>query len=495
MFPILLLVIIGLIFIYLTGQYNENYWRKRGVTFYEKNKVLGIFWDFLTTEKALFEVLSDLYTKYENEPAVGIGSLMTPSLFVIDPQNVQHITQTDSQSFNHRGVTINKGDLLADNLLFMNGPRWKLMRQKMSPLFTATKLKNMFYIIDKSAQDFVAYLKENPENLKGNGFDTMNEFCSAAIAAAVFGIGTESTFKSPFLKMARDAVRVNWRTNLRFAVLNTSETLSRSIGLKLFKEQEPLFIDAIKQVLRARENDNVKKHDFADICVSLQKAGTMKDDETGQELEPSDELLAAQGFFYFIAGVEPTASGLFGALIELGKNPEILEKLQKEIDETFEKHNGIITYDVISEMKYLDQVLSEALRMHAPIGFIGRKCVSDSVLPVGNIKVSSGTKIYIPVFSMHYNPKFFPEPEKFDPDRFSAEKRTGSEVAYLPFGKGARICIGMRYARLQVLTGLLHLLRHYRVLAHRTPAKRKYAKGQFQLRQIDTDIELIPRDI
>ncbi|XP_063542889.1 cytochrome P450 6B5-like [Cydia strobilella] len=489
---ILLLVVFVLTFLYLRGQYNENYWRKRGVAYYDKNKVFGIYWDFLTTDKAVFEILSEIYKKYENEPAVGIGSLMTPSLYVMDPQNIQHVMHTDFQSFSYRGPIINEGDVLGDNVLFMNGPRWKLMRQKLTPFFTAAKLRNMYHILDKTAQDFVEHLKQNPQKLKGNGFDRANEFCSAAIAAAVFGIGTDSSFESPFLKMARDASELSWFTHLRYTVAHLSDSISKAVGLKFFKDQEPFFIDVVKQMFRAAERDEIK-HYFTDICLSLRKAGVMKDLESGEELEPTDELLAAQGFFFYIAGVEPTASALFGALTELGKHPEIQTKLQKEIDETLEKH-GKITYEIISEMKYLDQVLSETLRIQTPVGFINRICTKDSVLTVGNIKVSKGTKLYIPIFDLHFDPKYFPEPEKFDPERFSPENKSSSELGYLPFGKGARVCIGMRYARLQVMAGLLHLLRHYRVLSHRDPAGRKYAKGQFQMRRVDYDIELIPRD-
>lgn len=492
---LLLLVILVLSFVYFRGRYNEAYWKKRGVAFYERNKLFGIIWDFMFRDQALFEALSVLYKKYENEPAVGIGSFMTPTLYVLDPQNIQHVLHLDFQSFSHRGININEGDRLADNVIFMNGPRWKLMRQKMTPLFTAAKLKNMYYIMGRSAQDFIEHLKENPHKLKGNGYDTINEFCSAAIAAAVFGIGTGSTYQSPFLEMARNAMKLNWKTNIRFAITGASSTLSRILGLKLFKEQEEFFIGAIKKVLRIREQENTKKHDFADICLVLQKAGTMRDPETGQELEPTDELLAAQGFFFFIAGVEPAASAMFGALTELGKNPDIQKKVQEEIDATIEKYDGKITYEIISEMKYLDQVLSEALRMHTPIGFLGRQCIKDSVLPVGNIRISKGTNLFIPIYDLHFDPKFFPDPEVFDPERFSPENKGKSEIAYLPFGRGGRVCIGMRYARLQVLAGLLHFLRNYEVVSIVDKNSRKYARGQFQVRRIDTDTQFIPRKL
>ncbi|GBP92733.1 Cytochrome P450 6d3 [Eumeta japonica] len=101
----------------------------------------GIFWDFLTKDHAFFELVGELYDKYPGVPVVETVSFLTPALVVRSPENVRQILAGDTTSFNHRGIDVN-GDVdpLADNLLLMNGIRWKLTRQKMTPLFTAAKL-------------------------------------------------------------------------------------------------------------------------------------------------------------------------------------------------------------------------------------------------------------------------------------------------------------------------------------------------------------------
>ncbi|CAG9576241.1 unnamed protein product [Danaus chrysippus] len=290
--------------------------------------------------------MQTIYNQYPDEGAVGIGGLFTPTLYVRDPKNVQAVLSTDFNSFYHRGFEVNENDKLANNILFLSGNKWKLIRQSMTPLFTSLKLKNMFYIMDKSAQDFVQYIKENPEIRKGNNtFQTMSTFCSAAIGASVFGLTTESIFDSPFLKMALKIFKPTFQTNIRFAISNMSQTLSNLLNIQFFKEYEDFFIGAIKRVVCQRKEENVKKHDFADICVALQKKnGTLKDPETGLELEPTYELLAAQAFFFFIAGVEPVAAVMFSTLIEIGKNPEIQKKVHEEIDDMFDKNNGKLNF-------------------------------------------------------------------------------------------------------------------------------------------------------
>ncbi|XP_045762459.1 cytochrome P450 6B5-like isoform X2 [Maniola jurtina] len=495
MLPVLLFICFTLLaLIYINGIYNENYWRKRGVAFDRKNKVMGVFWDFLTKRRALFELFYDIYKEYPNEPAVGIGSIVTPSLYIRDPINIQHVLTSDFNSFSHRGFDPNEGDILSGNILFLNGPKWKLVRQSMSPLFTSAKLKSMYYIMDKSAQDFVRYLKDNPKFMKGDMFNTLSTFCSAAICASVFGVTTKSVFDSPFLDIARRSTSASLKRNVKFTIASLSESLFKMLDLHIFKEFENFFITAIKQVIHQRKVENVKKYDFADICVSLQKQGMLKDMDSGLELEPTDELLAAQAFFFLIAGVEPTASAMLATLMEVGKHTDVQKRLQKEIDEAFDKHGNDISYDVVANMEYLDMVTCEAMRLNPSIGFLARKCVKDTVLPTGNIKVDKGTNITLPIYELHHDPKYHPDPEIFNPERFSVENRKKMlDITYMPFGKGNRNCVGMRYAQLQAKSGLVQLLRNFSVNTNILEGGVKHRKELFQVKISNVDIELIPR--
>nr|AHW57324.1 CYP321F3 [Chilo suppressalis] len=490
LFILLLFTIFVLTAAYLKGRYNETYWRKRGVKFDNRNRLMGPFWDFITGDRAFFEILVDMYKKYPDEPAVGFGSLWTPALYVKDVTNVLYVVQ--GSMFIDRGVDYIEDDYLADNILFMSGARWKLMRQKMTPLFTSAKLKNMYYIMDKSAQDFIEYLHNHPVKQKPKEtYETLTTFCCAAVGAAVFGVSSKSTFDSPFLDMAKKAARANLLTNIKFALASLSPKLFKALRLKFFKEFEPFFIGAMKQVFRQREQENVKKHDFADICLSIQKNGVMKNEDENIEMQPTDELLAAQGFFFFIAGVEPAASSVFGAMIEIGRHSEIQKRVQEEVDNVFDKYDGKLSFDAISEMEYLDNVINEALRVYPPIGFSTRRCTEDTVLPVGNIKIEKGTAIFTPIYEYHHDAKYFENPQEFNPDRFADKKNLG--VIYQPFGFGNRTCIGMRYAKLQVKCGLAHIIHNFELKTVVGKGGIKFHKEQVQLRIENVDVEYIPR--
>ncbi|GBP66256.1 Cytochrome P450 9e2 [Eumeta japonica] len=384
-------------------------------------------------------------------------------------------------------------DVLNDNVTFMNGIRWKLTRQTMTPLFTAAKLRNMYYIMDKSGRDFVEYVQSKP---KEKAIDLLSKFCSASIAASVFGIHTEgSTLDSPFLKMAQKAVQPSIGMTFRLALVTLFPKLMSILRIRFLGNFEKFFIGAIKKVLRVREKQTVKTYDFAELCVELQRKGTLRDAATGYEIEPTDEIMAAQAFFFFIAGVEPSATAMFFALFELAKHPDILDKLHDEVDDLFERCNDNPTYEDVTSMKYLDMVLDESMRIHPAVGSVQRRCTKNGgVLPVGKIHVEKGTFIHIPIYALHRDPKYYPEPEKFVPERFSdEEKRNIVNYTYMPFGEGHRMCLGMRFARLQVKTGLVHLLRHFTVETQDARTKMKFGKLPVQVRPLNIDVQFVPR--
>ncbi|CAG9108353.1 unnamed protein product [Plutella xylostella] len=493
---ILLLVIFIITFSFLLGSYNESYWAKRNVKYHGGKNAIATFSEFLFTSRGIFDIFGDIYKLYPEEPAVATPSLLQPALFVKHPENIQHVLTDNFKNFYHRGVEIAKKDKLAQNVLFLNGSRWKLMRQKMTPLFTSAKLKNMHYIIDRCAQDYIGYLKEHVNDKNANAFETLSVYSCSSLLAPIFGIHSgQSTVTSPLLNMARNATKPTLKANLKFILNSLSPKVFQMLGLSFFGEYEEQFIGAISQVIRQRKEENVKKHDFADIAVSLQNAGTMKDESSGCEIEPTDEVLAAQAFFFLIAGVDPVTMGIYGTLFELAKRPDILKQVQQEIDGVFE-NNTEIGYDVIGTMEYLTKVLEESLRLHPPISLLSRECMGESILPVGNIRVSKGTRIDIPILAIHHDPKYYPDPDVFDPERFSAEnKNSRPNMTFMPFGEGGRLCIGQRFAYLQMKTGLAHILRNFTVKVDDVTKKMTYLKSSLIIRPAnDINFTFVPRN-
>lgn len=120
-------------------------------------------------------------------------------------------------------------------------------------------------------------------------------------------------------------------------------------------------------------------------------------------------------------------------------NPDIQQKLTEEVDETDKSLNGkYISYDVLQKMRYMDMFVSEVLRIRSPAVFIDRVCTKDFDLKVDNqvIRIDKGSQLWIPLHCYHQDPENYPEPSKFDPERFNEDNRGNiNPTWYVPFGR------------------------------------------------------------
>lgn len=153
---------------------------------------------------------------------------------------------------------------------------------------------------------------------------------------------------------------------------------------------------------------------------------------------------------------------------ELAKNPDVQKTLLEEIDSVASTLGGkSISYDVLHKMKFLDMVVSETLRKWPPVVQTDRLALKDYNVDLGNGKkltIKKDQNVYFPIYHLHHDPDFFPNPEKFDPHRFSDENKDSiMQGSYLPFGLGPRTCIGSRYALMEGKLLLFTLLRKFSI--------------------------------
>ncbi|CAB3233377.1 unnamed protein product [Arctia plantaginis] len=154
----------------------------------------------------------------------------------------------------------------------------------------------------------------------------------------------------------------------------------------------------------------------------------------------------------------------FTVLFTSTRNPVIQTKLRDEIDKVMDNCEGEITYEIIKEMKYLKMVFDETLRMHPTSHVITRNVKERVKLDGTDLTVDKGSTVIISPFSIQHDEKYYPEPEKFDPERFSPHNiRCDHPCAFLSFGAGRRGCLATQYARLQFSVGMTKLLYNFRV--------------------------------
>ncbi|GJQ80399.1 Cyp6a9 [Trypoxylus dichotomus] len=179
--------------------------------------------------------------------------------------------------------------------------------------------------------------------------------------------------------------------------------------------------------------------------------------------------MVAQSVVFFAAGFETSSTTMTFCLHELAHNLDIQNRLRKEINEIIQKYDGKLTFDGIMEMKFLNMVLDETLRKYPPGSLINRICTKDYIIEETGTKIEAGIRVFISILGLHRDPEYFPNPEKFHPERFSDEnKPLIHPFTYLPFGEGPRICIGLRFGLLQAKIGLCLLLKNFIFTPHKS---------------------------
>jgi len=259
----------------------------------------------------------------------------------------------------------------------------------------------------------------------------------------------------------------------------------QALKIKLFSEESTRFFqDVISDTMKIRDQQGIVRPDLINLLMQAKRGqllyetekesdkvvegfATVEESQLGKRIvttkwEPDD--LAAQCFIFFFAGFESVSTMMSFIAYELMVNTDAQRKLQQEIDELNEKVGGTkVNYEQIQGMKYMDQVVCETLRKW-PSPAIDRLCVKDYQMEYDDKKftIEKGTSIYIPVAGIHFDERYYENPEKFEPERFSEENRGKIDpTTYLPFGIGPRNCIGSRFALMELKTIIYYLLLNF----------------------------------
>lgn len=159
---------------------------------------------------------------------------------------------------------------------------------------------------------------------------------------------------------------------------------------------------------------------------------------------------------------------LIYSLLQLATNREVQDRVLQELDSALEDDQ--LTDEAVQKLVYLERAMYETLRLHAATLTLTKVCTKEYELPAQyptdrkRVRIQPGTAVIIPVYGIHYDPEIFPDPHRFEPDRFLEEnKKTRHRYAFLGFGEGPRICLGMKFGLLQSKIGIATLLSKYRV--------------------------------
>lgn len=256
----------------------------------------------------------------------------------------------------------------------------------------------------------------------------------------------------------------NFKQRISFLLANAYQDICRKLNLQITpKHIQDFFLKLVIDTVAYREKNKIERNDFLSMLIQLKNNGKLDGDE--KEIgKISFTDLAAQCFVFFLAGFETSSTALSYALYELSLNQELQDKTRVEIEKVLDKHNGEITYEAIMNMEYCGQVISESMRKYTPGNVLLRICTKDYQVPGTNYVIEKGKNLMLPMHAIHNDPEYFPEPDRFDPDRFTPEEiQNRNPFTFLPFGEGPRNCMGLRFGVLQTRLGLVSVLRNFRV--------------------------------
>lgn len=478
LYLILTLLTILVTFLVYWVKNTYSYWQKKGIPHDPPSFPVGNMGGESGKEELWFgDAFHRIYQKYKNQgPFAGLYFFINKAILTTDLDLVKDVLIKDFNNFVDRGRYYNeKDDPLTAHLFSLTGAKWKSLRTKITPTFSSGKMKFMFPIIVDVSKRLSKTMNERMLKDKSVEIrDLMSRFTTDVIGNVAFGIdvNTMGGENETFLEMGKRSFNDSRHPQFIEGFIQLFPNAAKKLRMKLIPDDvHEFFTTLVRDTIELRERGNTQRNDFLNLLLELRK---------NKETHLTFEEIAAQAFLFFGAGYDTSANTISYCLYELAQNQDIQDKLREEINEILKKHDGELSYESIKDMVYLDKVskgglffilkyfikyflFTETSRKYSIVPFLIRVCENDYKIRDTNLIIEKDTFVIIPTTSIQSDPEYYPEPEVFNPERFSEEEeKSRHPCAYIPFGDGPRICIGMRFARMQVAIGLITLLRDFK---------------------------------
>jgi cytochrome P450 family 9 len=266
--------------------------------------------------------------------------------------------------------TVDADKLLSKSILCSHDQKWKDMRTLLSPIFTSSKMKNMFKLLTECVEELMTIyegkLKANGNELEVDIHDVFARITADGIATTILGLKSDCVKNkdSEIFKIA-ETLEEDFTNPTTFSLLLIFPKLFKLFGLKMFRQsaQDFFFVNITGEIERRRAG-KIKKPDVIQLLVAA-KEDQMKLENNSESKDKraskwSDEDLVAQAATMFFAGFGTAASLMQALSFELSRNPEVQQTLIDEVDEMLETLDGkTISYEELNGMKFLEMVIHE----------------------------------------------------------------------------------------------------------------------------------------
>jgi cytochrome P450 len=370
-----------------------------------------------------------------------MGRLQDDTTVVLrDPKAIQHVLQDNHANYIKGALYDDMRRLLGEGLLTSEGSEWARQRRLAQPAFQSAALEAYHPVIVETIAAFQdAWKARVRPGAEVEVSCEMARLTLRILARTLFGV---------------DLGKREGRIVDAISELFPFDPMSRGPFWGRVYRYVPLFGKIRRRLALATFGRSVSwllaNYSGSSPMSSLIKASTEAGDRVGAR------RIRGEVATMLLAGHETTALALTWALYLLCRHPEIEQKVRAEIAEVLGDRPPVPSD--MPRLLYTGMVIEETLRLYPPIGAFGRQAVGDDA--IAGYPIPARTKIRIKPLETHRDPELWPEPERFDPERFvTGQARSRPRCAYIPFGAGPRTCIGASFATMEMKLVLAMMVR------------------------------------
>ncbi len=352
------------------------------------------------------------------------------------PEHIREVLVTHAECYaKTHSAFVRLGRVLGQGLLNTDGEVWRRQRRMIQPAFHKARLHTYSHMMVEEAQAMMAGWRD------GQTIDAGEELTRVTlriVSRSLFSheVGDEVAAITNAVTVLQDSfstvdVMPQWFPNRR-----------RKQAREALRSLDALMYRLIAE--RRRSYAAGDREAPADLLQQLLEAR----DEEGDGAGLTDKEIRDQLVTFFVAGHETTSHALTWTFYLLSQHAAAAQRLYEEVDRVLGGRTP--RFEDFDALPYTDQVIKESMRLFPPVYAVARKAVADT--RIGDYDVPAGTEIGLWIYMPHRDPRWFERPEAFEPERFAdADSIQRMKHAYLPFGIGARTCIGKTFATLEAV--------------------------------------------
>lgn len=368
-----------------------------------------------------------------------------PVYFFNRPDLIEEVLITQGAKFIKSADLREGGSVLGNGLLTSEGEFWRRQRRLARPAFHRERIMAYAPVITGHAEEMLETWKSGEtREIRAE----MMRLTLKIAAKTLFGADLRPETVEVIGESLAAAIRqYDARVKTGFLLKAKWSTPGNVRARKAVQRLDGILYEIIDHRRKARKETD-------DLLSMLLEAR----DENGDGM--NEKQLRDEVMTLLLAGHETTASALTWTFYLLAQNPDVEKELLKELGDVL--HGRMPIYEDLPNLRFTDAVVRESLRLYPPAWAMGRQCAEDCV--IGGYDVPRSTTIYMSQWVVHHDARYFEQPERFRPSRWSEEfQKKLPKFAYFPFGGGPRVCIGASFAMMEATLLLAAIVPRFRL--------------------------------